>query len=224
MAAAETDTVASRLALERLCVRYWYPVYAFVRQRGHDIHDAEDLTQGFFYFVLEHRALHRADRRKGRFRTFILSALTNFLHNEHDKAQCYKRGGHHQIVPLDEEWAEAVFAPEAGRPGQPEAQFERHWATMLVREVLDELQREHAERGKESLCAALQPWLTGEPAAADYERLGQQLKMESGTVKVTLHRLRRRFGELLRREVAYTVDCAEDVEVEIRHLLATLAA
>jgi len=223
LAAAQSDSATSRLALERLCSRYWYPVYAFVRQRGYDAHAAEDLTQSFFHFVLEHQALHRADRTKGRFRTFVLTALTNFLHNERDKHQAHKRGGRHQIVSLDELEAESIYALEADRTGQPEMQFERRWAVTLVREVLQQLHREHDERGKGAAFIALQPWLTGEPTGADYDRLAAQLSMEPGAVKVALHRLRRRFGELLRNEVAHTVTCPEEVEAEIRHLLFTLA-
>ena len=222
LAAAQTDPVASNRALERLCGRYWYPVYAFVRQRGHDVHDAEDLTQGFFHFVLERQALQRADREKGRFRTFILAALTNFLHNERDKGQAQKRGGRHQIVSLDEEFAEAVYALEARNGETPETLFERRWTAMLVRRVLEELRREYDGRGKGVVFAALQPFLTGEPAGADYDRLAQQLGMEAGTVKVALHRARRRFGELLRSEVAHTVESPEEVESEIRHLMAVM--
>lgn len=223
LAAAQSDPQASRLALERLCSRYWYPVYAFVRQRGHDVHESEDLTQAFFHFVLERQALHRVDPAKGRFRTFLLTALTNFLHNERDKHQAHKRGGRHQIVSLDEETAEAAYALDSVLAGQPEALYERRWAAMLVRRVLEQLQQAHAERGKSALFAGLQPWLTGEPTGADYERLGQVLGMEAGTVKVALHRARRQFGELLRSEVAHTVDRPEDIEPEIRHLLAALA-
>lgn len=223
LAAVHADPVKATVALERLCGRYWYPVYAFVRQRGHDVHDAEDLTQGFFHFVLERQALQRADQQKGRFRTFVLTALTNFLHNERDKAQTQKRGGRQQIVSLDEEFAESVYALEARNGETPETLFERRWTAMLVRRVLDELRREYDGRGKGAVFAALQPFLTGEPAGADYERLAQQFGMEAGTVKVALHRARRRFGELLRHEVAHTVDRPEGVEAEIRHLMTVMA-
>lgn len=223
LAAAQTDPVASKRALERLCGRYWYPVYAFVRQRGHDVHDAEDLTQGFFHFVLGRQALLRVDRQKGRFRTFVLTALTNFLYNEHDKGQAQKRGGRQQIVSLDEEFAEAVYALESTNGETPETLFERRWTAMLIRRVMEELRREYDGREKSALFAGLQPFLTGEPAGADYDRLAQQLGMEAGTVKVALHRARRRFGELLRHEVAHTVERPDEVEAEIRHLMTVMA-
>ena len=222
LAAVHADPAKATAALERLCGRYWYPVYAFVRQRGHDVHDAEDLTQGFFHFVLERQALQRADQQKGRFRTFVLTTLTNFLHNERDKAQTQKRGGRQQIVSLDEEFAEAVYALEARNGETPETLFERRWTAMLIRRVLEELRREYDGREKGELFAGLQPFLTGEPAGADYDRLAQQLGLEAGTVKVALHRARRRFGELLRSEVAHTVESPEEVESEIRHLMAVM--
>ena len=223
LAAAQSDPVAAGHALERLCGRYWYPVYAFVRQRGYDVHESQDLAQGFFHFLLERKGLQQVDRDRGRFRSFILTAMTNFLHNERDKRQTLKRGGRHLIVPLDGEFAESVYALESRNGESPEALFERRWAATLVKRVLDELQKEFAERGKSELFAGLQPFLTGEPAAADYEELGRRLDMNSDAVKVALHRARRRFGELLRSEVAHTVSEPEEIEAEIRHLLAGIA-
>jgi len=223
LAAAQSDPVTAAAALERLCGRYWYPIYAFVRQRGHDIHESQDMAQGFFHFLLERQALQRVDRQKGRFRTFMLTALTNFLHNERNKKQTHKRGGRHQIVSLNGEFAESVYALESRSGESPEALFERHWAATLVRRVLDGLQGEFQERGKAELFAGMQPFLTGEPTATDYEQLGHRLGMNPDSVKVALHRARRRFGELLRSEVAHTVSQPEEIEAEIRHLLARMA-
>lgn len=223
LAAAQSDPAASALALEKLCKRYWHPVYAFVRRRGHEVHEAEDLTQGFFYFVIEQQALLRVDQAKGRFRTFILTALTNFLHNERDRHQAYKRGGRHQIISLDDEFAESTLGFEERNGETPEILFERHWATMMVKRALEELRCDYEERGKGALFANLQPFLTGEPVAADHERIARQLSMEAGTVKVALHRARRRFGEILRREVAHTVERPDEIEAEIRDLLAAMA-
>jgi len=223
LAAIQSDPAVATAALERLCQRYWYPIYAFLRQRGHDTHAAEDLTQGFFHFVLERQALHRVDREKGRFRTFILTALTNFLHNERDKAQTLKRGGGHQIVSLDGEFAESIYAVETRIEEMPEALFERRWATMLVRRVLEELRLEFVQREKVALFEALQAFLTGEPTASDYDQIARELSIEPGTIKVALHRARRRFGELLRHEVAHTVERPEDIESELRHLLSAIA-
>jgi RNA polymerase sigma-70 factor (ECF subfamily) len=223
LGAIQADPEAQVAALERLCQRYWPPVYAFLRQRGHNGHQAEDLTQGFFHFILERQALHRIDPKKGRFRSFLLTSLTNFVHNERDKVQARKRGGRHQIVSLDDSFAESVASFNIADGQPPEALFDRQWALMLVQRVLGELRKEFEERQKLALFDGLQPFLTGEPNASDYERLAGDLGMAPDTVKVTLHRLRRRFGELLRNEVAHTVERPEDVETEIRHLLAAIA-
>lgn len=219
LGAAQNDLAA----LDWLCGRYWYPVYAFVRRAGHDLHTAEDYTQGFFHFLIERQALHRVDREQGRFRTFMLTVLTNFLHNERDRQATEKRGGRNEIVSLEIELAEQIYALEISNGYSPEAQFDQGWAATLVRRVLEELRREQEQRGKAAIFAGLQPFLTGEPVAEGYERLGRELELEPGTVKVTLHRLRRRFGELLRHEVAHTVERPEDVEAELRHLLAAIA-
>jgi RNA polymerase sigma-70 factor (ECF subfamily) len=167
--------------------------------------------------------LHRADREKGRFRNFILASLANFLHNHHDHATAAKRGGRQVVVSWDESTAEEILAREPADFGAPDKSFERGWAVAIIRRVLDNLRVEHAERNRLAVFEALQPHLTGEPAAEDYERLAATLGLETGALKVALHRLRRRFGQLLRKEVAHTVPRPEDVEDEIRHLLSVLA-
>jgi len=219
----QADPQRAQAALEKLCGRYWYPVYAFVRQKGYGVHESEDLTQGFFHFVVARGALQAADREKGRFRTFLLTSLVNFLHNERDKAQALKRGGAREIVSLDEQAAEETYSLEPADHATPDKAFERRWAAVLVGRVLDQLRQEHEQRGKASLFSAMHPFLTGEPQATDYEGVGKQLGMDAGAVKVALHRARRRFGELLRREVAHTVALPEEVEPEIRQLLAAIA-
>ena len=223
LAAVQSDPAAATAALERLCQRYWYPVYAFVRQRGHDRQASEDLTQGFFHYILQRQTLHRVDRQKGRFRSFILATLTNFLHNERDRSLTLKRGGRHEIVSLDESFAESVYTLEATIGESPETLFERRWASLLVQRVLDELRREHEQRERGTLFTALQPWLTGEPTGTDYDRIADELGMDGKSVKVALHRMRRRFGELLRSEVAHTVEGPDEIEAEIRHLLTAIA-
>lgn len=221
--AASTDPGRAQAALEKLCGRYWYPIYAFIRQRGNNVHKAEDLTQGFFAFVLERRVLECAERSKGHFRSFMLVSLTNYILNEHDRAQSLKRGGGHRIVSFDECLAEERYLHEIADHSTPEKHFERHWATTLVRRVLDRLREEFEKRGNTALFSGLQPFLTDEPETGAQERLATQLGMETGAVKVALHRARRRFGELLRREVAHTVSRPEEVEEEIRYLLAAIA-
>lgn len=221
--AIQADPEKATVALERLCSRYWYPVYSFVRQTGQGAHEAEDLAQSFFHFLLSHQVFQRANPAKGRFRAFLLAALANFLHNERDKVQAQKRGGKNKIISLDEEFAEEVYTREIVDHQSPEKLFERRWAATLVRRVLDQLREEQEGRGRAGLFAGLQPFLTGEPVGADYDRIARQLGMQPGAVKVQLHRARRRFGELLRSEVAHTVSRPEDIEPEIRHLLAAIA-
>lgn len=219
------DTSSTRAfdALEKLCARYWFPIYAFIRRNGHDAHQAEDLTQSFFQFLIERQMLHRARRERGRFRNFILTALANFLHNHRDHVSAAKRGGTHVTVSFDEAHGEETFAQEPHNSATADWSFERGWAVTLIRRVMETLRAEHASRGRAPVFEALQPHLTGEPAPGDYERLAAQLAMETGALKVALHRLRRRFGELLRKEVAYTVATPDEVEDEIRHLLSVLA-
>jgi len=219
------DTAPARAAaaLERLCTRYWFPIYAFIRRQGHDTHQAEDLTQSFFQFVLERQVFHQADREKGRFRNFIVASLANFLNNHRDHVAAIKRGGNQVVVAWDETLAEEILAQVPQNSGTPNQSFDRAWAATIIRRVLANLRAEHADRDRLAVFEALQPHLTGEPAAKDYTHLAAALGMEPGALKVALHRLRRRFGELLRKEVAHTVARPEDVAEEIRHLLAVLA-
>lgn len=223
LGAMDTAPACASAALERLCARYWFPIYAFIRRLGHPAHQAEDLTQSFFQFVLERRVFHQADREKGRFRNFILVSLANFLHNHHDHAAAAKRGGNRSFVSWDESLAEEILAREPQSFGAPEQSFDRSWAVAIIQRVFAILRAEHTDRGRLAVFEALQPHLTGEPAAEDYRRLAATIGMEAGAAKVALHRLRRRFGELLRKEVAHTVSHPEDVAEEIQHLLAVLA-
>jgi RNA polymerase sigma-70 factor (ECF subfamily) len=220
---ASSDPGRALAALEKLCGRYWYPIYAFVRQNGTDVHKAEDLTQGFFAFVLEHRALEHVEPSKGRFRSFILASLNHYIFNERDQAQCQKRGGGHRIISFDECSAEEMYLHEAADRATPDKFFERRWAVTLVRRVLDRLLEEFEKHGNSALFSGLKPYLTNEPEIGAQEALAKQLGMETGAVKVALHRARRKFGRLLRREVAHTVSSPEDVEGELRYLLAAIA-
>lgn len=222
---AVMDTIPARAfdALEKLCARYWFPIYAFIRRNGYDAHQAEDLTQSFFQFVIERQMLLQANREKGRFRSFILGSLTNFLHNHHDRTMAIKRGGTRMVISLDEPHAEEILAQEPDNSGASDESFERRWAVTLIRRVLESLRAEYAGRGQQTVFDALRPHLTGAPESGDYQRLAAQLVMETGALRVALHRLRHRFGELLRKEVAYTVARPDEVEEEIRHLLAVLA-
>ena len=210
-------------ALQRLCSAYWYPIYAFIRRRGADIHEAEDLTQAFFAFLLEGKILKKADQDKGRFRSFLLAALSNFLNNEWDKNRTLKRGGQRQILSLDEATAEGFYRNEPVGNLTPEKLFDRRWASMLVEKVLALLREESASANNTALHARLEPLLTQEVAPGSYAPLAAEFNMNEGAVKVALHRLRRRFGELLRREVGHTVADAASLEEEICYLFSALS-
>lgn len=223
MVSVQGDLPAARAALERLCRSYWYPIYAFVRRRGFDQHEAEDLTQAFFAFLLEKESLRKVDRGKGRFRTFLLAALTNFLANEWDKARTLKRGGQRTIISLDETLSEELYRHDAVESLTPERLFERRWAGALIEQVLALLKSEYAAGGKAGLFAKLELALTGEVPAGAFAEWAAELAMSEGAVKVALHRLRRRFGDVLRTEIAHTVSSAEEIDDEIRHLFAAIA-
>lgn len=219
--AAHDDLARSTAALEKLCRQYWYPVYAFVRRRGAHKPEAEDLTQAFFTHLLDKETLKKVDRRKGKFRTFLLASLTNFLTNEWDKRQTQKRGGQYQIMSLHEA-AEEIYGREPVEPRAPEKLFDRRWALLLVETVLTRLKADYAQQHKSALFEKLESGLTGELDAGWYEAKAKELDMTEGAVRVALHRLRRRFGELLRAEVGHTVATPREVDEEIRHLFASI--
>jgi len=216
------DLLLADAALERLCANYWHPVYAFVRDRGQSPHDAEDTTQSFFAFLLEKETLKRADRQKGKFRSFLLAALNNFLANQWDKQQVLKRGGGRKIVSLDDT-GEAAYIKEPVDRLSPEKSFERHWAMTLVDHVLARLKQEYATGERSKLFAKLEPELTRESSPELYASWAAELGMTEGALQVALHRLRRRFGDLLRSEIAHTVARPEDVDDEIRQLVSAIA-
>jgi RNA polymerase sigma-70 factor (ECF subfamily) len=210
-------------ALEELCQKYWHPVYAFVRRRGMEPHEAEDLTQGFFAFLLERQALKNADPAKGKFRTFLLAALTNFLANEWDKQRALKRGGGRQLISLDETTAMNRYEMEPSATLSPEKLFDRRWVLSVLNNALARLEAQHAGAKKAELFAKLEPALTGAPEPGWFASTALSLDMTENAVRVALHRLRRQFGESLRAEIAETVGSAEAVEEEIRHLFVTLS-
>ncbi len=224
LAVREGDLIGSAAALEKLCQRYWYPIYAFIRRRGADAHAAEDLTQAFFAHLLDQETLKKVDREKGKFRTFLLTALTHFLANEWDRRQTLKRGGQYQIFSLDEARAEERYRHEPVEPATPEKLFDRRWACLLVDAVLVHLQQEYRAANKSELFAKLEPGLTGELSPGWHAGLAAEVGMNEGAVRVALHRLRRRFGELLRGEIAQTVSSAAEVDEEIRQLFSAISA
>ena len=223
LAAGRTDSPQGARALERLCQTYWYPLYAFIRRRGYDPHTAEDLTQEFFAGLFERDALSGVSQERGRFRSFLLASVTNVLRNDWDKRNAQKRGGGRRIISFDETSPEERYRSEPVDGITPERLFERRWALLLVERVLKRLEAEHASKEEHEFFEAVRPFLIEEADAAARARVAAQLKMSEGALKVALHRFRRRFGELLRREVAHTVGSQEEVEAEIRHLLDVLS-
>jgi RNA polymerase sigma-70 factor (ECF subfamily) len=223
LVAAAQDPAApeSRQALADLCTAYWYPVYAYVRRRGHDHHQAQDLTQAFFARLLETNDLADADRTRGRFRSFLLTACQHFLANQHDHANAKKRGGGRSHVALDFADADQRYSHEPAHDDTPERLFDRRWALDLLDRALAELRTEYEESGRGKLFAALKGTLTG-GAEEGYAELARALDMTEGAVKVAVHRLRQRYRDRLRAAIAETVERPEDVDDEVRDLFAAL--
>ncbi len=219
---ASEDTPQARSALEQLCRVYWYPLYAHVRRRGHSPEDAQDLTQEFWARLIERNWLARADQNKGRFRTFLLTAMERFLKDERQKARALKRGGGRLPLPLELESGETRYGTEPADARTPEQAFERRWAVALLDETLRQLEAEYRADGKGGWFAALRPCLLGQGELVKFDKLGEQLGLSEGAVKVAVHRLRQRYRERLRAEIAHTVASADDVEAEMRHLFKVL--
>jgi len=220
--AGSSDSTDARAALEQLCRVYWYPLYAYARRRGHSPEDAQDLTQEFFARLLEHKWVARADRQRGRFRSFLLSAMSHFLSDEWDRARAQKRGGGATPVPLQFDTAETRYGHEPADNVTPEQTYERRWALALLEEVLRKLRMAYEEEGRLELFGALNPCLVGERTALPYKELAAKLGVSENTVKSAVHRLRQRYRQLLRDEIAQTVAEPGEVDEELRHLFVVL--
>jgi RNA polymerase sigma-70 factor (ECF subfamily) len=221
-AAGRVGTPEARAALSELCETYWYPLYAYVRRRGHAQEDAHDLTQAFFARVLEKNVVIAADPARGRFRAFLLGSLKNFLANEWDKERAQKRGGGTATLSLDFEHADERFSREPASPLTPEMEYERNWALAVLERAIARLRGEYARRGKERLFEALRPALVASDEDTSRAEMGAALGMSEGAVKVALHRMRAAFREALRRELADIVGPDGDPEDELRNLIAAL--
>jgi len=210
-------------ALLKLCKIYWPPLYAFVRRRGHSVHEAQDLTQTFFVHILESHGLRAVAPTKGRFRSFLLVSLKHFLDNEWNKAHAVRRGGRYQFISWDDLKSEdrELLGPTDSMT--PERLFNRRWALMLLERVMNRLGSECAAAGKEQLFDKLKDYLTGDAGGKSYREVAAELQLSEGAVKVTIHRLRRRFGELVREQIAQTVDTPEEIDDEIRELFTALS-
>ena len=224
LAAGDSRSPEALEALERLCRAYWYPLYAFVRRQGHDAHEAQDLTQAFFAMLLEKKALGKVDPGKGKFRSFLLAALNNFLHNERDKALRLKRGGGAKLLSLDEDAAEARYESEPRHDESPERIFERRWANAVVEQVAARLTGEFTVGGQAERFYVLKDFLLGDPREVSYDQAAARLGLSVSAVTSAIHRMRSRFRELFRAEIASTVASPEEVDEEIRYLLGALCS
>jgi RNA polymerase sigma-70 factor (ECF subfamily) len=223
-AAGRSDSTHARDALERLCRNYWLPIYAFIRRQGHSPHDAQDLTQEFFARLLERNYLAGVDREKGRFRSFLLASMKHFLANEWDKANAQKRGGGRPLISIDAAAAESSFGQELADVVSADKIFERRWALALLEQVLRRLREEFTRDGKEKQFEQLKATLTEASRSVPYAEIATRLATSEGAVKVAVHRLRQRYRELLRAEIADTVADAGEIDDEIRNLFAALAS
>ncbi len=216
---AAGDAFAS---LEALCRQYWPPLYAYARHRGHAAHDAQDLTQAFFARLLEKEWLAPVEREKGRFRSFLLMALKRFLANERDRSRSRKRGGGMEFISLDAELAESCYVAGHAATLPPDALYDRRWALTLLETVMRRLHHEHEAAGRLAEYELLKPWLTAGRGDIPYDELGAALGMTPASARSAVHRLRKRFREVFREEVAGTVADPAEVEDEMRAVVAAL--
>ena len=223
LAAGGVSAATAAEALATLCSRYWYPVFAFVRRQGYSPEDARDLTQGFFARVIEKGDVADADRSRGRFRTFLLTACTHFLSNERDRAGTLKRGGGLVAVPLDLIEAEGRYGRALADDETPESLYERQWALALLSSCLGSLRAEYEIAGQGGLFDRLEAYLTADDAAGTYAEAAVELGMTTSAVKTAVHRLRRRYRDSLRRQIADTLASPDDGDVELRHLFEALS-
>ena len=220
VAAGDPQRKEARSALVSLCEHYWYPLYAYLRRRGYPSHEAQDLTQDFFVRVLEGRYLDRADPEKGRFRSFILTSLKFFVADEADRRRAGKRGGG-MVAPLEFSSGEERYQREPAHDETPERIFERRWALSLIDRVVEKLREEYVNHGRPEHFDRLKVFLLAQ-SDAPYAELAQEMNTSEGALKVAIHRLRKRYRELFRQEIADTVADPAEVESELRYLAAVL--
>jgi len=220
VAAGDAERKDAQSALVSLCESYWYPLYAYLRRRGFPADQAQDLTQDFFIRVLEGRYLDRAAPEKGRFRSFILTSLKFFVGDEEDRQRAQKRGGG-AVVPLELDSGEDRYLREPGHDETPERIFERRWALSVLDRVMERLRNEFVQHGRSEHFERLKLFLLGQ-SDAPYAALAREMNTSEGALKVAIHRLRKRYRELFRQEIADTVADPAEVESELRFLAAVL--
>ena len=220
LAAKDGGGTAAPEALARLCSTYWYPLYAFIRHLGCSPHQAEDSTQEFFHHFLKRNSLAHVQQGAGKFRSFLLACLKNFLANERDRAQTQRRGGGHEIVSLDGATAETRYSMEPIDPRTPEDVFERRWALAVLEQTMVELERECAAGEKAASFRELQGFLPGGGGTVSRAELAAKRGVSVAAIDVAIHRLRQRFGNLLREQVRKTVSSESEIEDELRYLIS----
>lgn len=222
LAAADEDSSRAREALADLCEAYWYPIYCLIRRQGHGPEEAADLTQGYMVQLLEKGYLRQISRERGKFRSFLFVSVKHFLSNERDRERAAKRGGGRAQVSLDAEAAEGRYRIEPADDLTPETLFERRWATTVLERAMRRMHDEAVQAGEERRFEELKTFVTGEEPAPAHRDVAGRLGMTEAAVGVAVHRMRRKFGQLLRDEIAQTVADPADIDGEVRHLLAAL--
>lgn len=221
--ASQPDRTGYCQALETLCRTYWYPLYTYLRRKGYSTHQAEDFTQGFFATLLEKHRLECADPARGRFRSFLLVSLKHFVSDETERVQARKRGGDRHVFSLDVCEGERRYMLEPADDLSPEGVFERAWALTVLQEALTRVKTELVEAGKRDLFEYLKCYLQADEDAGSYAQTAAKLGMTEGAIRVAVHRLRQRYGQLVRREIAQTVASPDQVEEELQQLFGALS-
>jgi RNA polymerase sigma-70 factor (ECF subfamily) len=226
LVSAQSQAPGCKEALANLCKLYWYPLYAFIRHRGYSPEDTQDLVQGFFLHLIECKTLSRVDRSKGKFRSFLLASLQNYLSNEANRARCLKRGGKAEFVHIDREEAEDRYGLEAIEELTPEKIFDARWAMALLGEAMNRLGREYMVQGKAATFQALRAFLDpiNTKRLPSYEEVAAQLEVSVGSLKTQIHRLRKQYTAIVREEISRTVSDSADVDTETHELCQALIA
>jgi RNA polymerase sigma factor (sigma-70 family) len=222
--ADDENSLRAQEALANLFQIYWYPLYAYIRRRGYAEHDAEDLVQAFCVHLQEKHALAKADRERGKFRTFLLSSLQNFLANERERARAQKRGGGQELIRLDAEEADSRYRLEPAHALTPEVLFEKRWAHALLEQTLANLRTDFVSRGKDRLFDGLSSFLTSDLHETSYQSAATQLGLPLSAIKTTVHRLRRDYRSKLREEISRTVSSPAEIDDELLYLRKVLTS
>jgi RNA polymerase sigma factor (sigma-70 family) len=220
----ENDSARAQTALASLFQTYWYPLYAYVRRRGYDEHDAQDLVQGFCLHLQEKHAVSKADPHRGKFRTFLLSSLQNFLANEIERSRAQKRGGGRELIRLDADEADERYRLEPAHSVTPETIFEKRWAHALLEQTVSDLRADFIARGKERLFDGLSSFLTSDLHETSYQTAANQLGLPLSAIKTTVHRMRGDYRSRLREQISRTVSSPDEVDDELLYLRKVLAS